>query len=340
MKQYSRALAIISLLVGLGLFVYLIQQAGLSEVAERVQALGTGFLIILVISLLRQLTRTLAWLRCLIAEERRVGFWAIWRARLAGDALGDLTAAGPLIAEPIKVIALGHRLPKAALASSLAVENVAYAISSCLMVMGGTLALLASFALNESLRTASLVALGAVLAVIAAIVLTVVFELRIISQTCDAMVRFIPHDKLSHWLKNKLGRLRELESYVFDFYARRPWDFMIVAMCELSFHAAGIAEVYATLNLTGDNPTLQQAFILEAVNRVINIVFSFVPAMVGVDEAGSGLLARTLGMGTAAGVTLAIIRKARMFFWIGLGLIFLATVRRQKAKDKDETVNR
>lgn len=339
MKSKSRALALLSLLVGLGLFAYLIKQAGAGEIAARVRALGASFLLILALSLLRQFTRALAWLRCMTPDERRTSFFAVWRARLAGDALGDLTAAGPLIAEPIKVIALGERASQAALASSLAVENIAYAASSCVMIVGGTLALLASFALDESLRTGVFVALGAVLAVLAAVALTLVLEVRVISQLCGAMTRFIAHDQLSNWLSAKLGKLRDLEDYVFSFYARRPPDFVAVALCEAGFHALGVAEVYATLHLTGDAPSLRQAFILEAVNRVINIVFSFVPAMVGVDEAGSGLLARTLGLGTAVGVTLAIVRKARMLVWIGVGLIFLAAQRRTKEQSPERTQN-
>jgi hopanoid biosynthesis associated protein HpnK len=332
MKKHSRALALLSLLCGLALFVYLVRNAGLGEIASRVHALGAGFLLILGLSWLRQITRAVAWLRCMTPDERGAGFWAVWRARLAGDALGDLTAAGPLIAEPIKVIALGDRISKAALASSLAVENVAYAASSCVMVMGGTLALLASFALGESLRAASLVAIGAVLTVIVGLAATLVLEIRVVSALGGAFARFIPHAQLSSWVGAKLGHLRELEDYVFGFYARRPADFALVALCEATFHALGVAEVYTTLQLTGDAPGVQQAFILEAVNRVINIVFSFVPAMVGVDEAGSGLLAHTLGLGTAAGVTLAIVRKARMFCWIALGLVFLAGRRRTKGR--------
>jgi len=330
MKTRLRALTIISLVVGLPIFIYLIRQAGGKDILTRVQTLGAGFALILGISILRQFTRTWAWLHCLQPAERGLSFFAVWRARLAGDALGDLTAAGPLIAEPIKVMALGRHLSKAALASSLAVENVAYAVSSCVMVMGGTLALLASFALNESLRSVSLVALGGVFAVMVGLALTVALEARVASILCAALARFIPHEQLSSWVGAKLGYLRDLEDYVFGFYARRPVDFALVALCEAAFHALGVTEVYVTLHLTGDGSSVRQAFILEAVNRVVNIVFSFVPAMVGVDEAGSGLLAQTLGMGMAAGVTLAIVRKARMFCWIGLGLIFLVGLRPTK----------
>jgi len=248
------------------------------------------------------------------------------RARLAGDAIGDLTTAGPLIAEPLKVFSLDGKLSLAAGASSLAVENLAYVVSCCVMVMSGMLALLAAFALSESLRAASFMALAAMLIVIIVSVIVVNRRWAVLSALVAATTRLIKRDQASSWAEAQTSRVRRLEDYVFDFYGRRPGDFFLVALCEIGFHLAGVAEIYVTLRLIGSDVTFATAFILEAVNRVINIVFAFVPAMVGVDEAGTGLLAQTLGLGTATGVTLAIIRKIRMFFWIGLGLVFLARV--------------
>lgn len=57
---------------------------------------------------------------------------------------------------------------------------------------------------------------------------------------------------------------------------------------------------------------------------MINIVFNFVLARVGVDEVGLILLAQALRLSAEAGITLAIIRKARVLFWSALGLIFFA----------------
>jgi hypothetical protein len=82
--------------------------------------------------------------------------------------------------------------------------------------------------------------------------------------------------------------------------------------------------------LIGVDLTFATAFMLEAVNRALNIAFIFVPALIGVDEAGTGLITDTLGFGATAGVALAIIRKIRMFFWIGIGLAFLAIARKNK----------
>src|SRR5688500_9527789 len=91
MNLRSRLLAVVSALIGLALFIYVIKQTGFSEIASNLRAIGSGFLLILAVSSTRYLLRSLAWLRCMNSDERRVGFWALWRARLAGEAVGDLT---------------------------------------------------------------------------------------------------------------------------------------------------------------------------------------------------------------------------------------------------------
>ena len=60
--------------------------------------------------------------------------------------------------------------------------------------------------------------------------------------------------------------------------------------------------------------------LFEALNRVITVVFKFVPFRVGVDEASSGALAPLLGMNPVVGVSLAVVRKVRNLFWAGIGM--------------------
>ena len=58
-------------------------------------------------------------------------------------------------------------------------------------------------------------------------------------------------------------------------------------------------------------------------NRVINVVFKFIPLRMGVDEAGTGKVAAILQFTETTGVTLAIIRKSRDVFWTLVGVLLL-----------------
>ena len=88
------------------------------------------------------------------------------------------------------------------------------------------------------------------------------------------------------------------------------------------FHALAVVEVFVTLRwLLGDHsPTFTQAVAFEALNRVVTVVFKFVPFRVGVDEAISGAAAPLLAVDPAAAVALAVVRKVRNLFWSFVGL--------------------
>ena len=94
---------------------------------------------------------------------------------------------------------------------------------------------------------------------------------------------------------------------------------------ELLFHAAGVAEIYTTLVFISPEspPTLKTAFILESVNRIINVAFKFIPLRAGVDEGGTGQVSKVLGFTKVTGVTLAIVRKGRDIFWSTIGVALL-----------------
>ena len=74
----------------------------------------------------------------------------------------------------------------------------------------------------------------------------------------------------------------------------------------------------------GAPPPLLTSFVLETVNRLITVVFKFVPMQVGVNEAGTALVTADARPRTASsGLTLAIVRKARILFWMLVGTVLL-----------------
>jgi hypothetical protein len=126
------------------------------------------------------------------------------------------------------------------------------------------------------------------------------------------------------WTRKMSPRARSLEERIYGFYQRNQRSFIGIFALELCFHMAGVLEIYTTLSFISPvAPTLLTAFILESVNRIINVAFKFVPLRTGVDEAGTGMLSKVLGFTTAIGVTLAIVRKGRDLFWATIGVALM-----------------
>ncbi len=339
MKSRAYLMTVISLLAGLALFVYVIRQAGWQELLERVRSAGPGFAWLILVSGLRPVMRAWAWLRCMPVADRRVGFFTVWRARLIGDAIGNLTTAGPLLAEPARLVFFSGRLPFAHAASSLSLEILSYLLSCGVMMIAGALLLLAGFALSPTLRTISLAALAGLLVLLAVAAMVLIQRWSPVSIARRLLRRLIGQRRSGRWLDHQLHHLYRIESHTLNFYRRRPRDFALLGLCEAGFHLLGVLEIWIMLRLLGEPPGLMAAFIFEALNRLINIVFAFVPLKIGVDEAGTRLLAAALGFGALSGVTMAVYRKLRMLFWTLLGLLLLALPNQRRAALKTDAGN-
>ncbi len=321
----SRKFAPFGLIVaalGLLLFGYFIRKAGLSEVVAGIRRLGVGFLLILAISAIRHIVRSIAWTRC-FEPPYALRFRDALAARLMGDALGNIIPLASIaIAEPSKAAFVRHRVPLMAGLSAIALENIFYSLSVVLFIFSGTSALLLTFQLPKVLRYASIGALIATAVVTCIGYVVIRGQWRFISGALRTLARRGLGGK---WVEKTIPRAETLESMIYGFYARNRTRVIPIFALEVCFHLAGVTEIYTTLSFISDvaAPTLLTAFILESVNRIINMTFKFVPLRTGVDEAGTGMLSKVLGFTTAIGVTLAIVRKARDIFWamIGVGLM-------------------
>lgn len=314
-------LGIIFGLLGLLLFVYFVNSAGVGQILDGIQRLGAGFLLILAISSLRYVARALAWTRCVEAPHR-LPFRDAFAARIMGDALGNIIPfVSVAVSEPSKAVFVKNRVPLMVGLPSLAVENIFYALSAALFIFCGTATMLLSFSLPKALRYASIGALCTTLVVVPLIYLLIRRQARFLSGALGF---------LSGWgiAPVVIARLRPraqlLEERVYGFYQRNRQRFLSIFALDLCFHLAGVLEVYTTLAFISPvAPSLRQAFILESVNRIINVAFKFVPLRAGVDEGGTGQVSKVLGFARGIGETLAIVRKGRDIFWSAVGVILI-----------------
>ena len=274
------------------------------------------------ISAIRHIVRSLAWVNCFEAPHK-LPFRDAIAARIMGDALGNIIPlASMAVSEPSKAAFVRHRVPLMAGLSALAIENIFYSLSVVLFIFSGTTALLLTFPLPKALRYAALGTLVGVFVVAMIGYLVINRRWRFLS---GVLVFLSNRVTAKSWLESATSRTKTLEERIYGFYDRNRGRFLKIFALEICFHLAGTLEIYTTLLFISETvaPTLLTAFILESVNRVINVVFKFVPLRTGVDEAGTGMLAKVLGFTTAIGVTLAIVRKARDIFWTTIGVILI-----------------
>jgi hypothetical protein len=324
-KSLLKQLHIVSLVAGLALFVYLIKQTGLDTIVHYIGLMGWGFAFILLLSSLRNFVRAGSWYLAIGPDHRKVGFWQVLNVMLAGEAIKYLTATGPLLGEPAKAAMVRRQVPLLEGFSSVVVENLIYYLSVFLFMLSGLPAIVGLVALPGHLRLAGYVMGGCILAGVAITALAVRRRWYVLARALEYLSRRTAGGKRERlgWAASKT---RAIEENVYSFYEERRGAFYAILGLNLSAHLINVVEVYVILALMQLPASLFAAFMVEAVTKIINMVFFFVPARAGVYESGNALVLDAIGMTAAAGVALAIIRKLRAFVWAGYGIAAVAVI--------------
>ena len=311
----------LAFLLGLGLLIYVINRVGVQPLFDALLRIGFGFFVILGLSGLRHFLRTISMRAAVPPEHRRVTFRQAFAARLGGEAISFLTFTGPLLGEATKVALLRKRVPLTYGVPALVVDNLLYNLSVVFFVLSGAVVMLLRYPLPPSVYL--------VLLIIAAVATSGILIAAIAAKRRVMLLT---------WVIDRLGELRlspkvilkrrhhiyHLELKVYDFYKHHPGAFFLMIACNLAAHAASVIEVFLALKMLGFQPQWAQAYIIESLTKVINFVFAFVPGTIGVYEGGTEvILQKGLGFTPAAGLALALVRKAAIVCWTSIGLLVL-----------------
>lgn len=294
------------------LFFYAVRSVGVDAVTGAIGRVGWGLLPILGLAGLRFMLRAQCWRLCMPAAAR-IPFGQALMSFLAGDAAGSITPLGLAASEPTKVLLTRHHLATREAVASLAVDNLIYFGSVITTVAIGAVLMLITVPSLAAWRGVATLAIAAAVAG----ALAVPWLLRGLWSAEDGT--------RPAW-RQRLAALRET---VRLFSIAHPAQLVTVYAIHLGFHALAMVEIYLTLYwLLGDlPPTAVQAVVFEALNRVLTVVFKFVPFRVGVDEAASVELGLLIGIPPAVAVAGAIVRKVRNLCWTGVGLLIIAAHR-------------
>ena len=305
-------------LIGAALLVLTVRRVGWVDVQRSLTDIGWWYVPVVLLGGLRFAARSRAWQVC--AGAVGLTFRRAFSASLAGDALGNLTPLGLLASEPAKVFFVNDRVPTINAVSSVAAENAFYVASVLAMLAAGALTFFEIAAVPDALRIGAQVVLALVTSGAIAGVWLMRRKPAILSRVAERAAY------LSGRGRTAPERLRDIEIH---FYAVLTWPWARIAHViawEGAFHVAAVIEVFLVLQLlpTARHATLVEAFVLETAGRLIVVAFKFVPYRLGVDEAGSAMVARALTLDPAVGVALALVRRIRVLFWNVVGLMLLA----------------
>jgi VIT1/CCC1 family predicted Fe2+/Mn2+ transporter len=302
------------------LFAYLIYAIGFWEIVHGIERFGwAGFGLILGLYFIRIVVRAIAW-KLSVHPPFELSVRDTVPAVIIGEAMSATIPLGLLVSGTTKALVVRNKVELTVGLSSVATENLFYSFITGLFLIAGGAVMALQFDLGPEIVTTIYTIIGVLSVLILLGIVMVIRRWHMASWLCEWLYEH-------GWFKRLLERgrydVRRFEDLIYGFYREFPGRFIPICIFEVLYHACGVGEVWIILTRISDQPSVLAAFLLESISRMITVVFKLVPFLVGVDEAGARFVGESLALAAGVGVTLAIIRKARILFWCVVGIILL-----------------
>lgn len=304
------------LVAGVALFAVLVWRLGPSDVWANLRLIGWGFVLVLAQEGVAFACNTLGWAYAFAPPRPPIGFRRLLGARLAGEAINNLTPTATLGGEVVRARMLAGDCPPAVAWASVAVAKLSQTLAQMLFVFAGLVALTRDLALPSGVRGGLF--LGLCLISTGLLVGIVLQRRGLFGAGARLATRLgvrVPA-RVSEWLA-------ALDTEVARIYTA-PAAFAASVAGFFAGWCMGAVEIYIVLTCLGLEPSWTRAFTIEVLSVAIDALLFFVPAKAGVQEGGKVLIFQLLGLDPAKGLVLGIVRRLRELVWSFVGLVVLA----------------
>ena len=314
----TRTIRLLLLVLGLGVAALLVWHEGPRTLAGMLARVGWRFAVAAAIYGVHVGVRASALWRTLL--DGPVRFADVLRIRLSGEAVELLTFTGPFLAEPAKGWLLKNRgVTTAAAFAAVITEYLLYTVVASWLMIAALWLLLARNALPQGARPAALLAMAFVIAFVAAFAFAALSGVGLIVPLLRTS-RVVIGRQNAERAAREFGPVEEL---IIRFLHEHSGRLAEVIAIEATAHMLLIAEIWIVIQALGLSPSWIAAIIVEGGVKFITIVFAFIPGQLGASEGVYALLAAAVGLPTAAGLTLALVRRVRGLLVAAAGVVAL-----------------
>ncbi|MEE2657896.1 MAG: lysylphosphatidylglycerol synthase transmembrane domain-containing protein [Candidatus Latescibacterota bacterium] len=311
---------------GLLLLGYLIGTLGLSEILHNLNVMKWGFPLVLLLAFGWHVTNSIAWACAFPPGAFRPRLTSLFMAKLAGEAVNQLTPLANVGGEPLKAYLLRHQSPTSRGLASVVVNKTAQVFTGLGFTAVGLSLVVLHWELPLSLPLPIQVGFTALLLLLALLIWAIYRKQRHMFTSILGMLHRLGIGL--GMVEQRMTKAVRIDENISRFYGEHKARFLLVML----FHAAGwmlgACETYVILRSLGTGIDFEIAFLITSLTVIINSLFFFMPSNIGVLEGGQVFLFLTLGLDPAMGLSLGIVKRMRKVFWIFLGWLFLSHLSR------------
>jgi uncharacterized protein (TIRG00374 family) len=323
------------LLFVLGLFTlsFLVWHIGPEKIYQAAAQVGAGaLLVILIPSLLMYVFEAYGWKLTLRAAAKQIAFWKLFAIRTAGEVVNMTTPTAYVGGEPLKAYLLQrYQIPMVQGLASVVIAKTIMTLAQVLFILVGiALAFWMLGAEGSSGQIAAAGLLTAALLLFGVAVFIFVQKRGLFIWILQMLRRF---GLRIAFVESREEKLRSLDHTILNFYTEHRSAFYASTGLYLFGWLSEALEVYVIIWYLGGPPNPLSAISIGALSVLIKGGTFFIPGSLGAQDGGNLLLLKAFGYSDVTGITFALLRRFRELVWIGIGLLCLAAMGRDKKKE-------
>jgi uncharacterized protein (TIRG00374 family) len=314
-----RRLQLLLLLFGVGLFVFVVQKAGVARVFHGLRSVGWWFVAVFALELVIDVLHSEAWRWCLPGGVHEVSRFDTLLARTAGVAVNVLTPTATVGGEVVKGMLLRRWVPLADGFASVMVDKLTFALGQAIFLSTGMLAVFTGLSFDVKEEA---LALGGFALWIAAVVAFFALQRAGIFRVGLGVVRTIFGG--SALLERLPGHTAAFDTKVATFLRTRHRELAASVGLHLLAQFARVPQYYLVMSALGLHPTAATCFTTASGLVFMEATLFLIPAKLGVFEGGNALIFSRLGYGVADGIIASFTLRLSELASAMLGLAALA----------------
>ena len=326
---WRRLLRVLILLLSVGLFVRVLWMADLHNVAHLLAEVGPLALLAVVPYGIAVTLDTAGWAAILRGLEARVATWRLLGLRLSTEAVHLSFPGGPILAEGLKVWFLSRRFGVAPPegSASLAVKKALQLGTEGAYLF--TAAVVAGAVLPEgSVLRKVLFGLGAVMTLVSVGMIAVLLSGRV-AERLFHLLRRVPLARVQTWMIAREVAFMDTDQHVRAVLQSHARGLVVAFVWILGGWFAEAGETWVLLRLLGVDLSFAAVLAFEPVVSFARSAAFFIPAGLGVQDAGYMAFLRQAGIPDAVNRAAAfvLLKRFKEIFWIVVGWVLLLATR-------------
>lgn len=318
-KKWLNAVNLIFLFFGFGIIYYIGNRIGWEKIWEILSRVSWWQLaVILFFPLIPFVFHALGWF-FLFDRRKEFKFIHLLKAQISSNAVSEVVPMGQAGGEPYRAYYVKKKYPSEAspnIIASIILYNTIHTIATGILMGAGFMVILSFIDVNFYKKIAFIAAL------VVGFVLVFYFIQKQKKGMMDKIFSFLGRFKIfQKFVHKKHHKALMIDDRLKQFYHHHRFYFYLGLILILGAKILGALEFFLILQFIDYPVSFSLAFLVFTGNAFVQLALFFIPAQIGAQEGSIYYLFALLGLIPAFGLSLALFRRIRAFFWTLIGLI-------------------